>query len=97
MQFAPRPARTVSAPSVDAAVTTLLRFGFHEHERREGAAVLKKPGDRFSFRAHQRPLEARVRTAGPGEVELGLRYDQFVVVDTGDLARHVDRLAAAFD
>lgn len=96
MQFGPTPTRTVATPSVDDAVATLRRFGFHEHERSDGAAVLKKPGNRSSFRVHQRPLEARVSAVGPGQVELGLRYDQFVVIDTGDLDRHADRLAAAF-
>ena len=96
MQFGPTPTRTVAAPSVDDAVTTLRRFGFHEHERADDAAVLKKPGNRFSLRVHQRPLEARLSAVGPGEVELGLRDDQFIVIDTGDLDRHADRLAAAF-
>lgn len=96
MEIGPKPTRTVPAPSVDEAVVTLARFGFHEHERVEDRAVLKKPGNRFSFRAHQRPLEARVRACGDGEIEFGLRYDQLVVLDTGDLARHADRLAAAF-
>lgn len=97
MQFGPNPTRTVSAPSVDAAVTTLLRFGFHEYVRADGRAVLKKPGDRFSFRAHQRPLEATVKPEASGGVELELRYDQLLVFDTGDLERHADRIAAAFD
>ena len=97
MQFGPNPTRTVTATSVDAAVTTLMRFGFHEYERADGQAVLKKPGDRFSFRAHQRPLEATVRAGTSGAVELGFRYDQFLVFDTGDLERHADRVAAAFD
>lgn len=96
MEIGPKPTRTVPAPSLDDAVATLLRFGFHEHERAEGRAVLKKPGNRFSFRAHQRPLEVRVRESGEREVEFGLRYDQLLVLDTGDLDRHADRLAAAF-
>ena len=96
MALGPNPTRTVPAASVDDAVDTLLRFGFHEFERDGDRAVLKKPGSPFAFRAHQRPMEVALVPSGEGEVRLGLRYDQLVVFDTGDLDRHADRLAAAF-
>jgi len=95
MALGPNPTRTVPVASVDDAVETLLRFGFHEFERDGERAVLKKPGNRFAFRAHQRPMEAALEPSGEGEVQLGLRYDQLMVFDTGDLDRHADRLAAA--
>ena len=95
MALGPHPTRTVPAASVDDAVDTLLRHGFHEFERDDGRAVLKKPGNRFAFRAHQRPMEATVEPVGEDEIKLALRYDQLVVFDTGDLDRHADRLAAA--
>lgn len=96
MALGPNPTRTVPVTSVDDAVDTLLRFGFHEFERDGDRAVLKKPGSSLAFRAHQRPMEATLEPSGAGEVRLGLRYDQLVVFDTGDLDRHADRLAAAF-
>ena len=77
------------------AIETLRRYGFHEHDHEPQRTVLKKPGARFSPRAHQRPFEAALTPSADG-LELTLRYDVFVAFDTGDLDAHADRLARAF-
>ena len=95
MRIGPQQTRTIGAVAIDEAIDLLRRHGFHEHDREQGGAVLKKPGARFSPRAHQRPLEATL-TALDGEgLALTLRYDQFVAFDTGELARNADRLVRA--
>lgn len=72
----------------------LRRFGFHDHEPAPEQTVMEKPGLRFAFRAHQRPMEATLAPIGRG-TELVLRYDVFVALDTGDLEEHADRLVRA--
>lgn len=76
------------------AEETLRRFGFHDHEPAAERVVMKKPGLRFSFRAHQRPMEA-ILSPTDGGTRLVLRYDILVAFDTGDLEKHADRLVAA--
>lgn len=98
-----RTPRSVTKPAVRRlgsvelvdAIETLRNHGFHEHDHATGRAVLKRPGARFSPRAHQRPLEA-VLSPGEAGLELELRYDVFVGFDTGDLDDQADRLARAF-
>lgn len=86
--------RRLGPVELDHAVETLRNHGFHEHDHAAGRAVLKKPGARFSPRAHQRPFEA-VLSSGQDGLELELRYDVFVAFDTGDLDEQADRLARA--
>ena len=90
-----RPAvRTLPDVDLDLAVEALRRYGFHDHEDNEDRTVMKKPGLRFAFKAHQRPMEA-VLVPGHHELRLVLRYDVFVAFDTGDLEAHADRLSKA--
>jgi hypothetical protein len=90
-----RPAtRHLDGVTTSAASETLRRFGFHDHEPGAERIVMKKPGLRFSPRAHQRPMEATLVPREEG-TELTLRYDAFVAFDTGDLEEHADRLARA--
>lgn len=90
-----RPAtRHLEDVTASQAAETLRRFGFHDHEPDAERIVMKKPGLRFSPRAHQRPMEATLVPSDAG-VELTLRYDTFVAFDTGDLEEHADRLARA--
>jgi hypothetical protein len=76
------------------AAETLRRFGFHDHEPDPDRIVMKKPGLRFAFRAHQRPMEATLAPRGEG-TELAVRYDVFVAFDSGELEAHADRLVHA--
>ena len=86
--------RTLPDADLDAAVGSLRRYGFHDHEEHDDRTVMKKPGLRFAFKAHQRPMEA-VLVPGDRKLRLVLRYDVFVAFDTGDLEAHADRLAKA--
>lgn len=93
--FSSRPAvRQIADVAPPAAREALRRCGFHDHEPDPDRLVMKKPGLRFSFRAHQRPMEATLVPSGAG-TKLVLRYDVFVAFDTGDLEAHADRLARA--
>lgn len=93
--FTAHPAiRQLDDVSPSAAEDALRRFGFHDHDPGPERVVMKKPGLRFSFRAHQRPMEATLEPHGDG-TRLVLRYDVFVAFDTGDLEAHADRLVRA--
>ncbi len=86
--------RTLPDVELDRAVESLHRHGFHAHDEHDDRRVMKKPGLRFAFKAHQRPMEAVLVPRG-GELRLELRYDVFVAFDTGDLEAQADRLAKA--
>lgn len=73
------------------AQEALRRFGFHDHEPDPERTIMKKPGLRFSWRPHQRPLEATLVPSDDG-TRLVLRYDVFVAFDSGELEQHADRL-----
>lgn len=85
---------TVPDVGLDEVTATLRRFGFHDHAVEADRRTMTKPGNRSALRGHQRPLAAELRT-GPDGVEIELRYDQWVALDTGDLARHLERITAA--
>lgn len=90
-----RPAvRQLDGVAPQVASEALRRFGFHDYEPDPERFVMKKPGLRFAFRSHQRPMEATLLPSGEG-TKLVLRYDVFVAFDTGDLEEHADRLARA--
>ncbi len=55
---------------------------------------MKKPGLRFAFKAHQRPMEASL-VSRDSELRLALRYDVFVMLDSGELEEQADRLVQA--
>ena len=93
--FNARPAvRQLDDVTPHGAWNALRRFGFHDHEPDRERFVMKRPGPRFAFRAHQRPMGDTLVPSGGG-TRLVLRYDVFVAFDTGDLEEHADRLARA--
>ena len=78
----------------DEVEDQLRRFGFHDHDPDPQRYVMKKPGLRFAFRAHQRPMEATLIPDERG-TKLLLRYDVFIAFDTGDLENHAERIVRA--
>lgn len=83
---------TLPVDRLGDAVDALRGFGFHDHRVDADARIMTKPGNRFALRGHQRPLAARLEERAEG-VELELRYDQWLVFDSGELTRHAQRIA----
>ncbi len=83
---------TLPVGDLGQAADALRGFGFHDHRVDADARVMTKPGNRFAFRGHQRPLAARLEERDDG-VKLELRYDQWLVFDSGELSRHAKRIA----
>ncbi|GAA4903577.1 hypothetical protein [Streptomonospora salina] len=87
--------RTLPGPTlIDPAVARAANLGFVEHTRQPGHAVLRRNGTQAAFRGDRLPVELTVAEAEDGLL-LRLRYNAFVLFDTGDLARLADEIAAA--
>ena len=84
--------RTLEGVTLDDATAAMLRQGFVEYDRGEGYAVLKKGGTQFAVQGEKLALEAALAQQGD-DVELHMRYDTFVLFDTGDLEEAADRVA----
>lgn len=94
MPFVTTASTTLPAAELDEVAATLRGFGFHDHAVDEQHRTMTRPGNRFAVRGHQRPLTVDLHADRDGVV-LELRYDQWLAIDTGDLTRHVERIAAA--
>lgn len=84
--------RNIEGVTLEDATAAMLRQGFVAYDRGEGYAVLKKDGTQFALQGEKFALEAALAQQGD-DVELQLRYDGFVVFDTGDLEEAADRIA----
>lgn len=87
--------RAVPGPVlIDTAVARATELGFAVHARQPGHVVLHRDGTQLTTRGDRFPLELTIAEAEDG-LFLRLRYDTFVLFDTGDLERLADDLAAA--
>ena len=84
--------RTLDGVSFEQAKDALLRQGFVEFDVGEDYAVSKKSGSSLTMNADKVALEAALARQGD-TVELQVRYDTFVLFDTGDLEEAADRVA----
>lgn len=84
--------RNLEGVTLDDATAAMLRQGFVEYDRGDGYAVLKKDGTQFAVKGERFASEAALAQQGD-DVELQLRYDGFVLFDTGDLDEAADRIA----
>lgn len=83
--------RELDGVSLAGAKDAMLRQGFVEHDVGEGYAILKKSGTGLTTKAHKAALEAALADE-EGGLELQVRYDSFVLFDTGDLQDEADRI-----
>ena len=77
---------------LDHALADVLERGFAVREQLPGSAILTRAGTQLTTRGERFPLELTVSEAEDG-VMLRLRYDTFVLADTGDLERLVEDIA----
>ena len=79
--------------SFDEARDIAVENGFAEHIKNPTHVVLKRSGTQLTASAEKIPLELAIAEADEG-LFLQLRYDTFVLGDTGDLGKLADDLAA---
>ncbi|MDH2391216.1 hypothetical protein QCN29_21000 [Streptomyces sp. HNM0663] len=79
---------------IDQAVARATNLGFTVHARQPGHVVLHRAGTQLTVRGDRFPLELTIAEAEDG-LFLRLRYNTFVLFDTGDLERVADDLASA--
>jgi len=84
--------RNLEGVTLTDATAAMSRQGFVEHDRGEGCAFLKKGGTQFAAKGEKFASEAALAQQDDG-VELQIRYDGFVLFDTGDLEQAADRIA----
>ena len=79
--------------SVDEARDIAVQNGFVEHIKNPSHVVLKRSGTQLTTSGDKLPLELAIAEADEG-LFLQLRYDTFVLGDSGDLDKLADDLAA---
>lgn len=84
--------RDLDGVTFEDARDALLRQGFVEFDVGDDYAVAKRSGTQLTMNADKIALEAALAKQGDG-VELQVRYDTFVLFDTGDLDQAADRIA----
>ncbi|MCZ6898640.1 MAG: hypothetical protein O7F74_00230 [Bacteroidetes bacterium] len=68
------------------------RYGYYIHTEDDRALVLKKTGTVFAFSGEKIPKEVSIFFKDNG-TEFSLKYDAFVLFDTGDLQKELDRIS----
>ena len=85
--------RMIDTPVLlDRAVELVEQEGFEVQVRNPGYALLRRDGTQFTARGERLPLELALAEGDTG-MFLQLRYDGFVLFDTGDLQQLADDLA----
>ncbi len=83
--------REIEGALVDQVVERASGIGFTPITRDVGQTVLRRGGAHLAARSSSMPLELTLSETEEG-VRARLRYDTFVVFDTGDLEELLDRL-----
>lgn len=81
------------AVSMQESVRILRDHGFSLYVDNPGHAILRRSGTKVSTSGEDFPLEVAVAQADQG-IYLQLRYDTFVLFDTGDLEQFADEISA---
>ncbi len=84
--------RALEGVTLEDATESMLRQGFVEYDRGEDCVVVKRSGTQLTARGERFALEAAL-ARNDGDVEMQVRYDTFVLFDTGDLEDEADRIA----
>ncbi len=86
--------RTISSSvSLEKAREILKDCGFIANVENPTHIILKRPGTQLTVKGESVPIELALAKAESG-LFLQLRYDTFVLFDTGDLDRLADELSA---
>ena len=77
----------------EKCVNFFSRYGYYTHKEDERDLVLKKAGTVFTFSGKKIPMELSI-SFRDSETEFSLKYDAYVLFDTGDLQKELDRIAS---
>lgn len=82
--------------SFEDALLILKDEGFTLHVKNLGHAILRRSGTQFGIKGEKFPIEVAVARAELG-LFLQVRYDSFMLFDTGDLQRFSDAIASKLE
>ena len=69
----------------------LKNYGFQITEKEKKTITLKKPGTVWTFTGFHMPKELTIKY-NENSSEITLKYDAFVLIDTGDLQEELEKI-----
>lgn len=73
----------------EKCITFFIRYGYFIHTEDNQSLVMRKPGTEFTTAGEKFPKELSISFKN-NETEIALKYDTFVLFDTGDLKEELD-------
>jgi hypothetical protein len=73
----------------EKCVTFFIRYGYFIHTEDDQSVVMRKAGTEFTTAGEKFPKELSISFKN-NETEIALKYDTFVLFDTGDLQKELD-------
>lgn len=77
---------------LEKCINFFVRYGYYIFNEDHSAVVMKKTGSAFSFYGEKFPKELSIFSED-NKTEISLKYDAFVLFDTGDLQKELDRIS----
>lgn len=78
--------------SKDKCILFFIRYGYYIHSEDDKSLVMRKPGTKFTTAGEKAPKELSILFKNQ-ETEVSLKYDMFVLFDTGDLQVALDLIS----
>lgn len=78
--------------SKEKCITFFIRYGYFIHSEDETTLVMRKSGTEFTTDGEKFPKELTI-LFNDKKTEVSLKYDTFVLFDTGDLQKELDLIS----
>lgn len=76
----------------EKCITFFIRYGYFVHTEGDKSVVMRKAGTEFTTAGEKFPKELSI-SFKKNETEIALKYDTFVLFDTGDLQEELDLIS----
>ena len=76
----------------EKCINFFIRYGYFIHTENDEKLVLRKSGTEFTTSGEKFPKELSISFNNTG-TEISLKYDTFVLFDTGDLQEELDLIS----
>ncbi len=76
----------------DKCINFFVRYGYYIHTEDDKTLVMRKSGTEFTTSGDKIPKELSILFKN-NETEVSLKYDTFVLFDTGDLQEELDLIS----
>ncbi|QWX82633.1 hypothetical protein H0I23_09145 [Cellulophaga sp. HaHaR_3_176] len=76
----------------EKCITFFIRYGYYIHTEDDKLVILRKPGTEFTSAGEKFPKELSFFFK-TDETEIRLKYDTYVLFDTGDLQEELDLIS----